>query len=100
MIQSVGTLAAPHRRTASEHVVVSPDRSGAREPLGEPAPPHGILDRVPEDIRRLLPDQVIDQLFAGADSEEEIVVPGGLMSQLTKRVVERALCLPRYRARP
>jgi putative transposase len=46
---------------------------------------------VPDDVRRLLPDEVIDQLLAGAQSEEEIVGPGGLMSQLTKRVVERAL---------
>jgi putative transposase len=46
---------------------------------------------VPDDIRRLLPDEVIDQLLQGAKSEDEIVGPGGLMSQLTKRVVERAL---------
>jgi putative transposase len=46
---------------------------------------------VPDDIRRLLPNEVIDQLLAGAKSEEEIVGPGGLMSALTKRVVERAL---------
>ena len=80
--------------TQEEKFVVGVDpqiRSGAGEPLGEPAPPPGILDRVPEDIRRLLPDEVIDQLLAGAKSEEEIVGPGGLMSQLTKRVVERAL---------
>ncbi len=68
-----------------------PDRGGAGEPLGEPAPPPGILDRVPDEIRRVLPDEVIDQLLAGAKSEEEIVGPGGLMSQLTRRVVERAL---------
>src|ERR1700733_8136818 len=71
--------------------VLGPSRSGVGEPLGEPAPPPGILDRVPDDIRRLLPDEVIDQLLAGAKSEEEIVGPGGLMSALTKRVVERAL---------
>jgi len=46
---------------------------------------------VPDEIRRVLPDEVIDQLLAGAKSEEEIVGPGGLMSQLTRRVVERAL---------
>src|SRR5580698_9062110 len=71
--------------------VLGRSRSGAGEPPGEPAPPPGILDRVPDDIRRLLPDEVIDQLSAGAKSEEEIVGPGGLMSALTKRVVERAL---------
>jgi transposase-like protein len=46
---------------------------------------------VPEDIRRKLPDDLVDELLAGADSEEEIVGPGGLLSQLTKRLVERAM---------
>jgi putative transposase len=67
------------------------DRYGAGEPLGEPAPPSGILDRVPDDIRRQLPDEVVDELLAGARTEEEIVGPGGLLSQLTKRLVERAM---------
>jgi putative transposase len=62
------------------------------EPLGEPpAPPPGILDRVPDDLRRQLPDDVVDELLAGAQTEEEIVGPGGLLAQLTKRLVERAL---------
>lgn len=64
---------------------------GAGEPPGEPAPPPGILDRMPDEIRRKLPDSVVDELLAGASSEEEIVGPGGLLSQLTKRLVERAL---------
>jgi hypothetical protein len=38
-----------------------------------------------------LSDEVIDQLLAGASSEEEIVGPGGLLAQLTKRLVERAM---------
>jgi putative transposase len=38
-----------------------------------------------------LSDAVIDELLAGAGSEEEIVGPGGLLAQLTKRLVERAL---------
>jgi hypothetical protein len=46
---------------------------------------------VPEDIRRKLPDDVVDELLAGAKTEEEIVGPGGLLGQLTKRLVERAL---------
>src|ERR1700733_10597186 len=71
--------------------VIGREPGGVGEPLGEPAPRPGILERVPDDIRRLLPDEVIDQLLAGAKSEEEIVGPGGLMSALTKRVVERAL---------
>jgi putative transposase len=38
-----------------------------------------------------LSDAVIDELLAGASSEQEIVGPGGLLAQLTKRLVERAL---------
>jgi putative transposase len=34
---------------------------------------------------------VLDELLAGAHGEEEIVGPGGLLSQLTKRLVERAM---------
>ena len=64
---------------------------GAGEPLGETAPPPGMLDRVPDEIRKLLPDEVIDELLAGARTEQEIVGPGGLLSQLTQRLVERAL---------
>jgi putative transposase len=38
-----------------------------------------------------IPDEVIDELLAGAQTEQEIVGPGGVLSQLTKRLVERAL---------
>jgi putative transposase len=36
-------------------------------------------------------DEAIDELLAGARTEEEIVGPGGLLAQLTKRLVERAM---------
>jgi hypothetical protein len=36
-------------------------------------------------------DEVIDELLAGARTEEEIAGPGGLLARLTKRLVERAL---------
>ena len=36
-------------------------------------------------------DEVIDELLAGASSEEEIVGPGGLLAELTRRLVERAM---------
>jgi hypothetical protein len=62
------------------------------EPPGEPlATPSEILDDVSDDLRGKLPDDVVDELLAGARTEEEIVGPGGLLSQLTKRLVERAL---------
>jgi hypothetical protein len=80
---------------SKDHVIErgsrSPSRVGAGEPPGEPAPPPGILDSVPDEIRRQLPDDVVDQLLAGARTEEEIVGPGGLLAQLTQRLVERAL---------
>ncbi len=52
--------------------------------------PRGVSD-LPREIEELLPDGVVDELLAGARSEEEIVGPGGLLSQLTKRLVERAM---------
>jgi putative transposase len=67
------------------------DRAGAGEPSGEPAPPPGILDSVPDEIRRQLSDEVVNGLLAGAKTEEEIFGPGGVFGQLTKRLVERAL---------
>jgi putative transposase len=46
---------------------------------------------VSDDLRGKLPDELVDELLAGAKTEEQIVGPGGLLSQLTKRLVERAL---------
>jgi putative transposase len=42
-------------------------------------------------MREKLPDELVDELLAGARTEEEIVGPGGLLSRLTKRLVERAM---------
>src|ERR1035438_9579226 len=44
---------------------------------------------VPSDKR--ISNQVIDELLDGASTEEEIAGPGGLLAQLTRRLVERAL---------
>jgi hypothetical protein len=79
------------KRSFDRARVSNPEGAGG-EPLGEtPATPSGILDRMPDEIRRKLPDDVVDELLAGARTEEEIVGPGGLLSQLTKRLVERAM---------
>jgi hypothetical protein len=42
-------------------------------------------------LRGNLPDELVDELLAGARTEEEIVGPGGLLGRLTKRLVERAM---------
>ncbi len=48
-------------------------------------------DPLADRVKELLPDELIDQLMAGAKTEEEITGQGGLLSQLTKRMVERAM---------
>jgi putative transposase len=44
-----------------------------------------------DEVKALLPDELIDELLAGARTEQEIAGPGGLLGQLTKRLVERAM---------
>ena len=40
---------------------------------------------------RGLSNEMLDELLAGASTEEEIAGPGGVLAQLTKRLIERAL---------
>jgi putative transposase len=49
------------------------------------------VERLPDEVRERLGDELIDELLAGARSEEEIVGPGGLLADLTRRLVERAM---------
>jgi putative transposase len=51
----------------------------------------GPTPEFPLEVRDRLSDELIDELLAGARTEEEIVGPGGVLAQLTKRLVERAL---------
>src|SRR5688572_32421987 len=61
------------------------DAGAVRSP-GDPA-----LAELPADVRDRLSDELIDELLAGARTEEEIVGRGGLLADLTRRLVERAL---------
>src|SRR6266540_2082514 len=64
----------------------------AQRPAGAARLPQGPLPvGLPDEVRDRLADEVIDELLAGARTEEEIVGPGGVLAQLTKRLVERAL---------
>jgi putative transposase len=54
------------------------DRRRVRQALGMPA-----------DKR--ISNELLDELLAGASTEEEIAGPGGLLAELTKRLVERAM---------
>ena len=55
--------------SSKDHVIDRGSRSpvgvGAGEPLGEPAPPPGILEAMGEDLRAKLPDELVDELLAG-----------------------------------
>src|SRR5437660_1234315 len=74
-----------HRATGSE------PGSGESRLAGEATASAGILERVPDDLRGKLPDELVDELLGGAKTEEEIFGQGGLFNQLTKRLVERAM---------
>jgi putative transposase len=50
-----------------------------------------LVGDLPAAVRERLSDELIDELLAGARTEEEIVGPGGLLADLTRRLVERAL---------
>jgi putative transposase len=83
--------------------------AGARRRTGDPPDrprlPTGVVDaavdraagrrRVRQALGvssdRRISDEVIDELLAGASTEEEIAGPGGLLAELTKRLVERAM---------
>src|SRR5437588_553977 len=81
---------------AKTETVLIEDAGGMRsEPVGRAEQPAGGapsfgIELSPE-VRDRLADEVIDELLAGARTEEEIVAPGGVLAQLTKRLVERAL---------
>jgi putative transposase len=63
------------------------------EPGGRAQQPAGgaPASELPLELREQLSDELVDRLLAGARSEEEIVGPGGVLAQLTKRLVEQAL---------
>src|SRR5258707_15069735 len=58
---------------------------------GGVSPPELGVEGLPPELRERLGDELIDQLLAGARTQEEIVGPSGVLAQLTKRLVERAM---------
>ena len=65
------------------------------EPVGRTDRDGGVtpdeLEGLPPELGERLGDELIDQLLAGARTQEEIVGRGGVLAQLTKRLVERAM---------
>jgi Transposase, Mutator family len=102
----------PSTKNQVPAIVSNPYGAGGEPPGEPPAPPPSprqqrsqiseqlvgaAVDRArlrsmverPEDDR--IADEVIDELLAGARTEEEIAGPGGLLARLTKRLVGRAM---------
>jgi putative transposase len=77
-----GALPADPPALAPELVDEAVDRAAGRRRVRQAL-------RVPSGRR--ISDEVIDELLAGASTEEEIAGPGGLLAELTKRLVERAM---------
>jgi putative transposase len=69
------------RELSRELVDEALERVRAGLPVGE----------LPEDVREWLTDGLIDELLAGRRGEADILGPGGLLGDLTRRLVERAL---------
>jgi putative transposase len=69
------------------------ERRGLRQELVDEALDEARLRRAIGELSGAdrISDEVIDELLAGARTEEEIAGPGGLLAQLTKRLIERAL---------
>src|SRR5215210_7225843 len=51
----------------------------------------GEASGLPDELRGQLTDGLIDELLAGRSGEAEILGPDGLLGELTRRLVERAL---------
>jgi hypothetical protein len=48
-------------------------------------------ERLPEELRERLLDGMVDELIAGKRGEREILGPDGVLGELTRRLIERAL---------
>jgi hypothetical protein len=77
-----GAPAADPSAVSPELVDEAVDRAAGRRRLRQAL-------GMPSDRR--ISNEVIDELLAGASTEEEIAGPGGLLAELTKRLVERAM---------
>lgn len=49
------------------------------------------IGELPDEVREQLTDRMIDEPLAGRRGEAEILGPGGLLGDLTRRLVERAM---------
>jgi chorismate mutase len=69
------------RELSQELVDGALDRVRSRLPVGD----------LPDEVREQLTDGLIDELLSGKRGEAEILGPGGLLGDLTRRLVERCM---------
>jgi putative transposase len=84
IVGGVSAADPPGRRrrgVSRELVDQALDRAGSGLLVGE----------LPEEVREQLTDELIDELLAGRRGEQEILGRGGLLGDLTRRLVERAM---------
>jgi putative transposase len=99
-------LPGDDRSELVERAEIGAGQPGRGALAADPPPlPAGVVDEALErvaDRRRLrqalgmpsdkrISNELLDELLAGASTEEEIAGPGGLLAELTKRLVERAM---------
>ncbi len=95
----MSTRMQEHIESAQDSVV--PAAGERREPGGRPERTGGggapaarragsSAGDLPEEVREQLTDELIDELLAGRRGEAEILGSGGLLGDLTRRLVERA----------
>ena len=101
-LRSAPALAGDDRSELVERVEIS---AGPRRRGAPPTAPQDGIDRavdravrrrqahtalgMPSDRR--ISNEMIDELLAGASTDQEVAGPGGLLAELTKRLVERAM---------
>src|ERR671931_403456 len=85
-IEGLGARAGGKRSEPEGRAELAGGGAAAADPPPLPGLPGGGLLERPE-----LSDELIDELLGGASSAEEIAGPDGLLGQLTRRLLERAL---------
>jgi putative transposase len=85
------SLGEPQDQAGSAGVARSEPGGRAQRRAGAARRQPASRSELADEVKALLPDELIDELLAGARTEEEIAGQGGLLSQLTKRLVERAM---------
>ena len=79
------------RLSSLSGILPSPRRARAGRPVRPARAPRNRRKRVGSELREQLPDELVDELLAGARTKEQLVGPGGVLAGLRKRLLERTM---------